>query len=97
VHAHPVLVTEDGDRMQRKLVGSPENADRNLSTIRNQDLALFHDCAVRTNALMDAMPVTLMALIEDFRILVLLVASHLDCFKACVGGRGATAKMSRMY
>ena len=48
VHSHAVFVREDGNSLERQLVGGTEDADRDLATVGYQQLLDVHDAAVGT-------------------------------------------------
>jgi hypothetical protein len=46
VHAHAVLVREDGNSLERQLVGGTEDADGDFAAVGYKDLLEVHDAAV---------------------------------------------------
>lgn len=53
-----------------------ENTNRDLASVRNEELLLLHDRAVRPDPLVDAVGERVVALLEDLRVLV--VVSHVE-------------------
>jgi len=47
VHAHAVLVREDGNSLEGQLVGGTEDTDGDLAAVGHEDLLEVHDAAVR--------------------------------------------------
>lgn len=47
VHAHAVLVREDGNGLKRQLVCGTEDTDGDLAAVGHEDLLEVHDAAVR--------------------------------------------------
>lgn len=53
VHAHAVLVREDGNRLEGQLVGGTEDTDGNLAAVGDEDLLEVHDAAVGAQTRVD--------------------------------------------
>lgn len=43
MHAEAILVAVDGDSLEGQLVGSPEDTDRDLTAVRDEDFSQLHD------------------------------------------------------
>ena len=53
VHAHAVLVREDGNRLEGQLVGGTEDTDGDLAAVGDEDLLEVHDAAVGAQTRVD--------------------------------------------
>ena len=53
VHPHAVLVGEDGNGLERQLVGGSEDADGDLAAVGDEELLDVHDAAVGTQTRVD--------------------------------------------
>ena len=53
VHAHAVLVREDGNSLEGQLVGGTEDTDGNLAAVGDEDLLEVHDAAVGAQTRVD--------------------------------------------
>lgn len=76
VHGQTILVTVHGDGLEGQLVSSTEDADRDFSTIGDENLGHLHDGAVRSQAGVDGVGMLVGLAVVVRRTVVVLLVGH---------------------